>query len=681
MISKILKEFQLKRSLTDKELALFVKSTDPTVREAAKKLDTLKRSHASSVPVPNSGTCPAAYPTLVGGRCLTRAAAVEFKKVEDELAKLLYEVEDGVIVTESEATDLAEIAKDLEEEEIKKRGLPISDPEGGVHGHGLIRAQNTTLDDGRHLHIFVDEDGNFFVSEEDGNHPHDVPDGKNRTKKGGPHRHEFRVNGQSFFSEIGGDHDHDLLVFTTGFDGTHQHKIKINGKTFTTLSPAEFVKLHPEFLDAPPIEVGTATEIMKRIKNEATDGVEAELAKHLDLIEKDFDKAWEDAEELPLNKVLVQKQTDVQSVVLSKDRFKTATAAKQWAREHGFKTSKIDEKANTFRFRQFEPSLCKAGTFRNKKITEGVVAVICVPKGSETPSGGLSKAEADKIKKAAKDFMGTIQAAVYKLTNSTYNFEESAGSMQRAVRTVRAIVVDKTASTEPDQEGHFNYLAAIGPVSQEQLAKYEKTAVIDDRTYAILGTTLGSSVKAEKGDILEIEAIGLQAEDGSKAAKLSWDEAKVLKARDDLSSPDSTSRIALLAAPLEKIYRETLEKRIKVFTDGDQHFVLGIMLEPETVDAQKEIYSAEEIESAAHGYLEAHRNIGYMHKELINDKVKLVESYVTRSDMEIDGQKVKKGTWLVGLLVLDQNIWKQIKSGELTGLSIGGSAIRIPEAA
>ena len=109
---------------------------------------------------------------------------------------------------------------------------------------------------------------------------------------------------------------------------------------------------------------------------------------------------------------------------------------------------------------------------------------------------------------------------------------------------------------------------------------------------------------------------------------------------------------------------------------ADERFVLGIVLEPETVDSQKDIYSAEEIRQAAHRFMEEFQNTGYMHRKNVNDKVKVLESYVAPCDFSVNGQSVKKGSWVLAARVNDDEMWRQIKEGEITGWSIGGSAIR-----
>lgn len=113
---------------------------------------------------------------------------------------------------------------------------------------------------------------------------------------------------------------------------------------------------------------------------------------------------------------------------------------------------------------------------------------------------------------------------------------------------------------------------------------------------------------------------------------------------------------------------------------GAQRLVLGVVLEPEVVDAQGDIYSELEIEQAAHKYMAEFQNRGYMHEQNVNDKVHLVESYIAPVDMAIGEQAVKKGTWMMVQLVTDDTLWSAVQKGALTGFSIGGSAVRVKEA-
>jgi site-specific DNA-adenine methylase len=122
-----------------------------------------------------------------------------------------------------------------------------------------------------------------------------------------------------------------------------------------------------------------------------------------------------------------------------------------------------------------------------------------------------------------------------------------------------------------------------------------------------------------------------------------------------------------------------LGKRIPVLKTGEERYVLGIVLEPETVDAQQDIYADDTVRNAAHRFMEEFRNVGLMHQGLVNSRVKILESYVAPAAFELDGTQVRKGTWLLAVRVLDDALWEQVRSGELTGFSIGGSAVRKPE--
>lgn len=126
---------------------------------------------------------------------------------------------------------------------------------------------------------------------------------------------------------------------------------------------------------------------------------------------------------------------------------------------------------------------------------------------------------------------------------------------------------------------------------------------------------------------------------------------------------------------------DTIEKEVrlaKAELQGEMRYALGIVLEPDVVDAQGDVYSADEIRKSAWSYMVHFRNVGLMHKGLVNGKVNLVESYIAPVDMRIEGSLIKAGTWMMGLYVADDELWGKLKKGELGGLSIGGFATRTP---
>lgn len=119
---------------------------------------------------------------------------------------------------------------------------------------------------------------------------------------------------------------------------------------------------------------------------------------------------------------------------------------------------------------------------------------------------------------------------------------------------------------------------------------------------------------------------------------------------------------------------------VKGADPSDERYVLGVVLEPEVVDAQGDIYSPEEIRAAAHRFMEEFGGLGLMHRLRVNDQVKVLESFLAPTDFDLGELTVRKGTWLLAVRILSDELWERVKSGDLTGFSIGGSARRVPEA-
>jgi site-specific DNA-adenine methylase len=130
-----------------------------------------------------------------------------------------------------------------------------------------------------------------------------------------------------------------------------------------------------------------------------------------------------------------------------------------------------------------------------------------------------------------------------------------------------------------------------------------------------------------------------------------------------------------------KVRERDHERSLKIVKadDSEEHYVLGIVLEPDVVDAQKDIYSSTEVRDACHKYMSEFQNSGLMHKEIVNGKVVLLECYLAPCDFSVGDQHVKKGTWMQAVRVKDAKLWDDVKKGALTGFSIGGSANRQPD--
>jgi len=173
-------------------------------------------------------------------------------------------------------------------------------------------------------------------------------------------------------------------------------------------------------------------------------------------------------------------------------------------------------------------------------------------------------------------------------------------------------------------------------------------------------------------DLVEKELAILDQEDWevvSDSALSPADPALALSGRDE--EPDMSEG------------ENTFAKRcalIKGADPSDERFVLGIVLEPEVVDAHNEIYSAEEIRRAAHRFMEEFGGqLGIMHREAADGRIRILESYIALADFTVGDVVVRKGTWLLGVRIVDDELWEQVKAGEFDGFSIGGSARWMPE--
>lgn len=112
-----------------------------------------------------------------------------------------------------------------------------------------------------------------------------------------------------------------------------------------------------------------------------------------------------------------------------------------------------------------------------------------------------------------------------------------------------------------------------------------------------------------------------------------------------------------------------------VKADSAAHYVTGIVYEPMVEDSQGNYMTAEEIEKAAHWFMKNAGDADIQHCFEKAEGVEVVESYVAKCDMEIEGQPIKKGTWLMTMEVADDDVWDKIEKGEITGFSMGGTGV------
>ncbi len=150
--------------------------------------------------------------------------------------------------------------------------------------------------------------------------------------------------------------------------------------------------------------------------------------------------------------------------------------------------------------------------------------------------------------------------------------------------------------------------------------------------------------------------------------------------------------LATVQPEVDPIFKSAGEHHVRVQKTEEEGFVLGIVLVPDEEDLQHDIYSEEEVRKACHYYMVNHRNIGIQHKSIVvqgergvskEDPISIVQNYLAPVDFEMgegeDKVLIKKGTWLMAMVIHDPEYREKVKSGEWTGFSIGGRARRIPD--
>ena len=130
-----------------------------------------------------------------------------------------------------------------------------------------------------------------------------------------------------------------------------------------------------------------------------------------------------------------------------------------------------------------------------------------------------------------------------------------------------------------------------------------------------------------------------------------------------------------------EIIEKDEENSIEILkADDEERIVYGVVVEPMTDvteygDAHGDVMTEEEIKKSAHGYM---RNARVMKRQHKGKAVRSypVESYLAPVDFVLGGQKIKKGSWIIGSKIDSDVLWTAIKKGEITGFSPGGFGVK-----
>ena len=120
---------------------------------------------------------------------------------------------------------------------------------------------------------------------------------------------------------------------------------------------------------------------------------------------------------------------------------------------------------------------------------------------------------------------------------------------------------------------------------------------------------------------------------------------------DDKNAPnDPTKNESFIQSPVEKSILVDIAK-----ADHEEQTVTGVVLQPEVVDAQGDIMSAQVIKESAHNFLAAFNKgtkLGVQHSIFKAGQLELVESFIAPIDMVLGLKTVKAGSWIMTVKVL-----------------------------
>ena len=117
------------------------------------------------------------------------------------------------------------------------------------------------------------------------------------------------------------------------------------------------------------------------------------------------------------------------------------------------------------------------------------------------------------------------------------------------------------------------------------------------------------------------------------------------------------------------------QKYVQITKSVNEELMQGtfLVLAPEEVDLHGDIYSVDEVRKACHNFNQFCMKANLLHL-IETDTFSIVESYISQVDIVLGTQLIKAGSWLAVLQFNDDEIWQEVKDGNFTGVSIGGSA-------
>jgi uracil-DNA glycosylase family 4 len=111
--------------------------------------------------------------------------------------------------------------------------------------------------------------------------------------------------------------------------------------------------------------------------------------------------------------------------------------------------------------------------------------------------------------------------------------------------------------------------------------------------------------------------------------------------------------------------------------DEEKQIVYGVVMEPEEYDTDFNWTTTDEIEKAAHFFMEHGVGIDKEHSRK-DIEASVVECYIAPTDFEMDDKSVVKGSWVMAVHIQDTDEWESLKSDGRLQFSIDALALIDP---
>lgn len=556
-----------------------------------------------------------------------------------------------------------------------RKGFKSGDADGGSHAHSLDRRNSKTLDDGAHMHLWSLPGTNEIVySNEDGYHEHAIADSGNATESDGAHSHRILLpTGALVETKLGGAHDHELMLETSGLDGLHTHAMVLpDGSEIESLSPAAMVELMDH---APPTggPMEPASVVARALTDLRSEREAKDIGAPLPSL-PDLDAAVEMASkgERPAPPTFTLEVVDAGDYPGLDAQPGDMVEVRHDGEVVGFAKHVLPDHA--------------------EDVEEACIHWQLIEKHTTpVPFVGPEDAKLMFVCTAPNEFeLARKQGLV---GEDALTFERTY--LKPLGLSKRDVAIGFAMPVVPHNDLNAALCEKWAPHLVAAMKTYRKAKVV---ALGRVAREVLAGAGVEYWSLPHPSAVRKRGDSGEVARKLK----AIAKALDgvcaNMQDPDqqdgrpSDGRAPGTLADAISEMRKTGRAMCRVVKTADEkQIVYGVVLDPYKVDLQSEWVPPAEIESTAHGFMKKSRVIGFEHLE--RAEAQLVESWVepypSPADYEaalenrphrafkrqFGDDEIHSGSWVAGVQVGDRE-WELHKQGKLNSFSVGGFSFK-----